>query len=174
MFFLVFFQGSLHLCFVSPLRLLIPVAQVLDTPSEEKGKCFGNECICDISGNNVTSQGMPPIALAIVQLKFKVTAETSWQFDYTVLQQLVRVLSDVKIWGHNVIALGWDTFMCVFVVVVVLFVHLFVCCCCTHVCLDLFLAASLFLLINHSWKRGCYNISCHSLCLKWKINKTCF
>ena len=44
-----------------------------------------------------------------------------------------------------------DTFVCVvFVVVVVLFVHLFVCCCCTHVCLDLFLAASLFLLINHS------------------------
>ena len=44
-----------------------------------------------------------------------------------------------------------DTFVCVvFVVVVVLFVHLFVCCCCMHVCLDLFLAASLFLLINHS------------------------
>ena len=62
---------------MSPLRLLIPVALVLDTPSEEKGKCFGNECLCDISGNIVTSQGMPPIALAIVQLKFKVTAGTS-------------------------------------------------------------------------------------------------
>ena len=82
---------------MSPLRLLIPVALALDTPSEEKGKCFGNECMCGISGTNVTSQGMPPIALGFVQLKFKVTAETSWQFDYAVLQQLVRVLSYVKI-----------------------------------------------------------------------------